>query len=77
MLLLLCGGVALACSSYSPISNNLQAEVAQEAQEAQEVLPRGPHESHWPSLMTEVGVLVEERRGMEIWCLRCSRPSAR
>jgi hypothetical protein len=27
--------------------------------------------------MTEVGVLVEERREIEIWYLRCSRPSAR
>jgi len=31
LLLLLCGGLSLACSSYSPISNNLYAEVAQQA----------------------------------------------
>jgi transposase len=29
------------------------------------VLPREPHESHWPSLTTDVGVLVEERRDIE------------
>jgi hypothetical protein len=46
LLLLLCRWLSLDCSGHPPISKNCQAEVAQKAQE---VLPRGPHESHWPS----------------------------
>jgi hypothetical protein len=61
----------------TPVRSLYTQGTAQKAYKAQEVLPRGSHESRWPSLMAEVGVLVEERRGNREWCLRCSRPSAR